>query len=660
MVADHGNSAQRLEIIANMPPIQPVAANSTAGSTPIGPGSRGPAVRELKQLLHDAGFYKGAVNDEMGPMGIAALKDAKKALGLGGAPDAAGPTTFAALRKAATTGGASSDFGAQLKSANLSQTPIYRAIGMAEGTIAENGRPTAAWTSHGDPGNGKLNKGFGSYQVAQDPRGASLTPQQADRIQADRLAAVYPSIDRALTAAGFPAGNSRNLIAANALDAWNQAPAVHGGTYGLLNPQRLAELKTAIEGGGDPTRAITEWRANGYRTDSGALDAPGLGNTIANVRADQRRRAEAVQTGLAAAGGVTGSTSASTFSAPGVTVESQPTLTEGAKGPDVERLQKDLNALGAQLEVDGEFGPSTRAALEKFQATHGIRTDGVAGPQSRQTLTAALTRQSASGNSSPGLPALNPATLGNLGTGSQPAIEVLQKGSKGPQVERLKKALAAGGFYKGPINDELGSQGIDALVRAKTQLKLGGAPDQAGEFTLKHLEAYAASKAQGSATVDANNPILQKLATQRLDDGATATCVATTLDNMERLGVPNFPGGTSDDPNNPRGAMVRLLKTGNWRSLPFADSTPRTINSPYGTVQAQVMSADAYERLAKEGKVPSGAIIFQTRHGWDYSGGSRGNDMGIVRDGGRITHNYASMGPIIYSDAKEVVLLVPK
>jgi hypothetical protein len=77
-------------------------------------------------------------------------------------------------------------------------------------------------------------------------------------------------------------------------------------------------------------------------------------------------------------------------------------------------------------------------------------------------------------------------------------------------------------------------------------------------------------------------------------------------------------------------------------------------------VQAQVLDADSYERLAKAGQIPSGAILFQTRHGWDSPNGPYGNDMGIVRDGGRVTHNYKSMSPIIYSDAKEVVVLVPR
>jgi hypothetical protein len=153
---------------------------------------------------------------------------------------------------------------------------------------------------------------------------------------------------------------------------------------------------------------------------------------------------------------------------------------------------------------------------------------------------------------------------------------------------------------------------------------------------------------------------MDTLATARLNNGPTGMCVETTLKNLDRLGIPSFQGGTSADPNNPRGALVQMIKKDRWQSLPLEGSQQRTIRSPYGTVQAHVLNADAYERMAKAGQIPSGAILFQTRHGWDYSGGSRGNDMGIVRDGGRATHNYKTMSPIIYGDAREVVVLVPR
>ncbi len=254
-------------------------------------------------------------------------------------------------------------------------------------------------------------------------------------------------------------------------------------------------------------------------------------------------------------------------------------IMRGDKGPQVEALQKMLKANGADIAVDGNFGPKTEAALKAYQSKNGLAADGKYG-----VLTAAKARGGSSSSGS------SPTTRGT--TGSAPAT--------------------------------------------------------------------GTGSTSASGNVDTNNPLLQKLANSPLNNGPTGYCVATTLDNMERLGVRNFPGGTSADPNNPRGAMVRLMREGNYGSVALPGSQPRTINSPYGTVQANVLSADAYEKMAKEGKIPSGAILFQTRHGWDYSGGSSGNDMGIVRNGGRQTHNYATMSPIIYGDAKEVVLLVPK
>jgi peptidoglycan hydrolase-like protein with peptidoglycan-binding domain len=289
--------------------------------------------------------------------------------------------------------------------------------------------------------------------------------------------------------------------------------------------------------------------------------------------------------------------------------------------------------------------------VKDFQQRHNLPPDGIVGPLTREALR--------KGTSS--TPSAGPVENGEYKSSFE-----IKPGSKGPEVERLKKALKDAGFYNGAINQEMGPMGVEALKKAKETLKLGGAPDVAGEFTLKKIEEYARTRSSpggelgNGLRVNTNHPSLKTLATSHLNNGPTGYCVATTLDNMERLGVPNFPGGTAGDPNNPRGAMVRLLKTGNWESLPLPGSQPRTINSPYGTVQAQVISADAYEKMALAGQIPSGAIIFQTRHGWGYSGGSSGNDMGIVRNGGRQTHNYATMSPIIYSDAKEVVLLVPK
>lgn len=58
----------------------------------------------------------------------------------------------------------------------------------------------------------------------------------------------------------------------------------------------------------------------------------------------------------------------------------------GAKGPEVEEIQRALLANGAVLKVDGNFGPITFSAMERFQAEHSLTVDGWVGPESMPVL----------------------------------------------------------------------------------------------------------------------------------------------------------------------------------------------------------------------------------------------------------------------------------
>lgn len=64
------------------------------------------------------------------------------------------------------------------------------------------------------------------------------------------------------------------------------------------------------------------------------------------------------------------------------------TLKIGMKGNDVKALQSDLNALGATLVADGDFGMKTKNAVVKFQKENGLVPDGVVGKMTREKIEA--------------------------------------------------------------------------------------------------------------------------------------------------------------------------------------------------------------------------------------------------------------------------------
>lgn len=58
-----------------------------------------------------------------------------------------------------------------------------------------------------------------------------------------------------------------------------------------------------------------------------------------------------------------------------------PTLRKGSKGELVTQLQDLLSKDGADLKIDGIFGPITQNAVKDFQKKHGLVVDGIVGPK---------------------------------------------------------------------------------------------------------------------------------------------------------------------------------------------------------------------------------------------------------------------------------------
>ncbi len=59
------------------------------------------------------------------------------------------------------------------------------------------------------------------------------------------------------------------------------------------------------------------------------------------------------------------------------------TLSEGSSGEAVRQLQIRVAGYpgsGSQIAIDGQFGPATKAAVQRFQSAYGLAADGIAGP----------------------------------------------------------------------------------------------------------------------------------------------------------------------------------------------------------------------------------------------------------------------------------------
>jgi peptidoglycan hydrolase-like protein with peptidoglycan-binding domain len=80
-----------------------------------------------------------------------------------------------------------------------------------------------------------------------------------------------------------------------------------------------------------------------------------------------------------------------TNTAPSVQAPTQTPLQSGDTGPQVKQLQKALAAVGySPGAADGDYGPSTMNAVERFQIAKGLGQDGVYGPATAAALQKAL------------------------------------------------------------------------------------------------------------------------------------------------------------------------------------------------------------------------------------------------------------------------------
>ena len=67
-------------------------------------------------------------------------------------------------------------------------------------------------------------------------------------------------------------------------------------------------------------------------------------------------------------------------------------LRVGSSGHAVSEMQERLRKLGFHLNVDGDFGPATKAMVMRFQTDQGLAADGIAGPTTLGRIEALMGR----------------------------------------------------------------------------------------------------------------------------------------------------------------------------------------------------------------------------------------------------------------------------
>jgi peptidoglycan hydrolase-like protein with peptidoglycan-binding domain len=136
-------------------------------------------------------------------------------------------------------------------------------------------------------------------------------------------------------------------------------------------------------------------------------------------------------------------------------------LKQGSENDEVMELQKVLQRLGyLTVAPNGYFGPSTFAAVKKFQAAHGLDQLGAVGPGTRLEL------NSLSQTSTQSTP-----THTAVSTGTYVFEHFMGVGDDDPDVLELQKRLVALGFLTAEPTGYYGA-GTEAAVK-KFQTKHG-------------------------------------------------------------------------------------------------------------------------------------------------------------------------------------------
>ncbi|MDQ2100186.1 MAG: peptidoglycan-binding protein [Tychonema bourrellyi B0820] len=154
-------------------------------------------------------------------------------------------------------------------------------------------------------------------------------------------------------------------------------------------------------------------------------------------------------------------------------VRKEKTISAGADGPEVAAIQQRLQIHGFAIgKIDGSYGSRTTSAVNDFQQSKGLNSDGIVDKSTWTALAAdPVPASKVSQNNAP---------IENEAAVPSKTVTILTKGSFGAKVKTLQARLEVAGYAPGPIDGIFGARTISAVkgFQESQGLKANGVVDE--------------------------------------------------------------------------------------------------------------------------------------------------------------------------------------
>lgn len=366
-------------------------------------GSRGSSVMELQKALLSLGFDPKGTDGKFGSGTREAVKAYQKSRGLTADGKAGNITLSLLYSEADGSGSSSSSAGSDEATSTNPNTLKYGSTGSRVSEMQTNLKKLGYYTGSVD---GKFGAGT---------KRAVIAFQSANNLTPDGLAGSQTLALLNVLAAGAGSGSSSS--------SGSSPSGSSSSASGFTRTLRRGYT------GDDVVKVQNRLKELGYY-DKSVDGVYGLGS-MAAVQAFQEKNGltadglagsktfEKLFSSSAIAAGSGSSSSSGSTSGSSSSSTTYPRLDEGSEGEEVRAMQRALKSLNYPLEVDGSFGPTTKAAVKLFQGANGLTADGVAGQATLSLLYSGNAKAYSGSSSSSGSSAPSGGTVAsNAGAGS--------------------------------------------------------------------------------------------------------------------------------------------------------------------------------------------------------------------------------------------------